>query len=89
MKHSKIVSAITVEYKLNKKETVSTMEAVGFVNINEQIVKSSSPLAYHDLLNWIATENNLDCMFSTCFMCGDAKDTQKAMDILTNSVKFN
>ena len=81
--------SVAIEHKLNLNETVSTLENLCFVNINEQIIRSGTPLEYYDLLNFIAGENKLKCHFTNLFSLGNSEHIAEAQNILINSVKYN
>lgn len=81
--------AITLEYKLNKSETVTTMETVCFTDISEKGIKSVSALKYCQLLGLIAVQNNLNCDFTPIGLIGTSEAIIKAEDILINSIKYN
>ncbi|MBK7362624.1 MAG: hypothetical protein IPJ01_10050 [Micavibrio sp.] len=73
----------------NIKETVSTMESVLFTDITEKTIKSKSPLAYSELLDLLAFENNIKARFTPNFVFGKLSDIEKAQDLLIKSIKYN
>ena len=87
--NNKAVLATETELPLNKQETVFPMETVGFTNIIEDELKETSPLEWSDLLDFIAFEHNLNCMFTPFGLFGRGQDIKKAQKILINSVKYN
>ena len=87
--NKKVVLAISTEYAINKKETVSTMETVLFTNISEKELINTSFLKWYDLLDFIAFENNLKCKFAKFGLYGKDADIEKAQTILVNNIKYN
>ncbi len=89
MKNQNNNLAFTKEYKLNKKETVNTMEAVCFTDISERMVTSLSPLRHAEFLGLIAVEHKLNFDITPFGFLGDMSEVEKAQNILVESVKYN
>jgi len=79
---------IIKEYISKEKELI-VMETVLFTDTIIEELTSKPISAYHEIIELVAIQNNLNARFYEKGVCGNIKDIRKAQSIFINSIKFN